>query len=485
MPRVMEPTGSEAVAPSTLVVASTFTSPSKRGHGTPRRSLSGSTTRQDDDGSAGSTSSITADLAAIIENESTDSRAKICSGCDREFQKDKCFLEPHAFVKWQLPDGRGCWCADCFSVWRTSFQQDHPLAIFGKWIRLSTDNEEEWKITMLATLSLKFEGASQIRKPMVATRIQVLRWLFEMVGFSLCARTIVTLAEAMKKNYEFKANQLVQLQRDDDRWLGVALSLPDSSCESSTSTKRVAVPRLPNCGLTLALTSDANEISLLEEYFGAELLNDDERSSAPLYCIEDAAPQKCKYQSRLNVLIDGFRTKLDVLSDIRWESSAKESSFTALLTKVNTLSQDARAEGRKAVAESASTWAESIAASKTFIRKKREFNKSRRTHEQFMALSTHALLMVTLHNRVGLKLKLAPSLRLLVHKANMFVAITGGCEEEAKTLAMFRRGRQRPLSLRFKGRSTVGSPMPSGARSLSTRRSQPPNCPSATSSFTL
>ena len=81
-----------------------------------------------------------------------------CIGCTRNSDQDFSYLAEGKIVfDWHYGGDKGCWCRDCFNLWRTKFKPKLSSVLFSRWIK---DNRLEYLGFLLAFLTLKFEGFS-------------------------------------------------------------------------------------------------------------------------------------------------------------------------------------------------------------------------------------------------------------------------------------------------------------------------------------
>ena len=100
---------------------------------------------------------------------------KACKGCMRVYGKSRCFFSPTEFVQWGFPNGRGKYCADCYSTWRTCMRHSHPLGMLEPWITMSEENTEKWTLFLIGSIMLRFENI-QPRLAIVTTRCESIKF---------------------------------------------------------------------------------------------------------------------------------------------------------------------------------------------------------------------------------------------------------------------------------------------------------------------
>jgi hypothetical protein len=106
---------------------------------------------------------------------------KSCLGCLRLGGPDLSFSVLGSSFSWRYAKGRGAWCQDCHNVYRVFFKALMTLVIFERWVQ-GSDNRRAFLKALIAYLSLKFEGCKHVAKAMVERRIQLLDYVFGLVG---------------------------------------------------------------------------------------------------------------------------------------------------------------------------------------------------------------------------------------------------------------------------------------------------------------
>ena len=100
-----------------------------------------------------------------------------CHGCTRTSESND-FVKADNVVSWALPETRGRWCRDCFTVFRTHYNSIKSIKLFNKWLQAEEANWHQFVHVLIAYLSLAREGYQQIRKAMIDKRLTCLRWVF-------------------------------------------------------------------------------------------------------------------------------------------------------------------------------------------------------------------------------------------------------------------------------------------------------------------
>ena len=134
---------------------------------------------------------------AAGDGDTAASSDKNCIGCGRIYGVSPCHVVPGETVKWGLPNGRGGWCKDCHSVWRTVFQNRGYLGDLEDWLKHDPVKRAEFHLCRLAYLSLAFEGdSSNIRHHHIEARLHLLRWMSHVCCLCLESHVVVPFEEA-------------------------------------------------------------------------------------------------------------------------------------------------------------------------------------------------------------------------------------------------------------------------------------------------
>ncbi len=108
--------------------------------------------------------------------EAFDAKAG-CHGCGRLRDGGMCFRDPSQPVVWAYPDGRGHWCADCHTTWRTMFSSSHTIALFATWIQ-NPSNLAIFHQHLLAYIS--FGAVTVIRREAFEERVELIQNLLRL-----------------------------------------------------------------------------------------------------------------------------------------------------------------------------------------------------------------------------------------------------------------------------------------------------------------
>lgn len=150
----------EAASSSSAIAASSASAGSSpSGRDTPRRS------RSDPDATG----------------EQTIEAGKICSSCWRAFGVGHAWLMPNSDLVWLYPGGRGQSCRDCSNYYRIAFKPHMPGGVYEVWMS-SAEHRAEWLRYLVGYLSLKKDGCQLVTKQLLASRMQMLDWVFGLLG---------------------------------------------------------------------------------------------------------------------------------------------------------------------------------------------------------------------------------------------------------------------------------------------------------------
>ena len=295
---------------------------------------------------------------------------KECDGCGRRYGVSRSYFEPEETVQWQLPGGRGKWCSDCFTVWRTYFKEETPLSVFRPWLDRERENTTIWRLALVSWACLRNEGMTSIRKPMIAARLASLRFVLSKMDahfFSLLHDICPTACA------------------------GAALMITDST----------PVPDAPPAA--------------------------DAASARPT----------CKYRKRTDAIMDEFRSKVGHLEREQWETKAKEAHMSSLLAKLSAVYHEAMGQGAKESATVAEQLCTMLGATKNFLKRLREYNKSRMQHNNFMDLAALAVVFEEKLEQSDVKppVNFAPTLKMLLAKARLYRCLSIA-DEDGQTFSL-------------------------------------------------
>lgn len=106
---------------------------------------------------------------------------KECIGCYRKFGIDHSVVAPHLPMVWQYNDGKGQWCRDCTSLFRTAYKPRISASLFERHLCQNQQNRIQWMRMLIAYWSIKAEGASHATLPALESRVKVLSFVFDLL----------------------------------------------------------------------------------------------------------------------------------------------------------------------------------------------------------------------------------------------------------------------------------------------------------------
>ena len=100
----------------------------------------------------------------------SDEDKKFCAGCRRQYGVSPCHVSSNrtGIVEWAHRGGRGCWCKDCYNLYRTWFSDGHSLTSFWAWLDADPKNREEFHEVWQGYISTRVQGTSRISKEKLA-----------------------------------------------------------------------------------------------------------------------------------------------------------------------------------------------------------------------------------------------------------------------------------------------------------------------------
>ena len=104
---------------------------------------------------------------------------KYCRGCSRSSTNGTCWIRLGEEIVWGLPNKRGLWCRDCFSVWRLRFSTRFRLMTMPAHFKTSEEVVKEFEQALVAYVSLRREGLDRIHTSALAQRVDLIHWLFQ------------------------------------------------------------------------------------------------------------------------------------------------------------------------------------------------------------------------------------------------------------------------------------------------------------------
>ena len=311
-------------------------------------------------------------------------KAKACSGCFRSIECGRDWVSPEEKVAWAHPNNRGCWCRDCYNLWRLRHSSDRSLIVFGVWQQRS-ENYAVWEIELIAYVSLVTEGISRVSSEALAKRVDLLKWLSSFLCIPFNITEVVPLfAIPQQADRQQPMNPAFLTTTIVDGMQRLAMHTPTSksSDERSLLVERPAfsetMTRLPaRRWLATDIEEDHN---LLGTLFGCTA----DAKKEPIQPRVEAAAElasaallgKTRLYKQVQSQTVGVRALFVRFGSHDW-ADIKESSFTLPTNKMHGLQGQAEAVGDQESITLSQRWCAGLQSAKLFLGRHREFAKSK------------------------------------------------------------------------------------------------------------
>ena len=394
-----------------------------------------------------------------VKQECKDPRlAKMepCLACKRVYLSNACWLEAGAAVQWAFPKGRGAWCRECHSCWRTSFSHEHSLILFGPWIRTATNNLR-FQMHLLAHLSLVKEGIMKITLPMVSVRISSIKYTLGLLGMPLVPSVVVPIFDLNEAGLHAAVcdpKLLVNMRIGKNTCLGLFVEQDLTASGGSILRPVNGVACLPPWQVLKTMLPE--DSWALSEHFGAVA---GEMQFTMKKEDTDLGIGHSKTQLRFQALRGLVQPLLNQFKTALW-ISAKEASFTGYLAKIAGVHAEASGLGERDLISQAEAWTEGLSAGKMFLKLNRDYSKSKlQNTEKFLAMGVHLQKFREFAVKES-QVSFYHTLELLWHKVVFHESEARGLAEDSPKLAVtgglqviFANG----LSKIFQGSSAIPS----------------------------
>lgn len=155
-----------------------------------------------------------------------------CRGCGRFLSTSRDFFDLGGPTMWGSSTGRGRWCRECHSLWRSVYQGPHPLPFMKDFLE-EAPNRRTWGLHLLSSLTLAKEGGQRITAQMVQQRSETLQWVFRLAGVPVHASQVVPLHEAVARGDSIDPAMFVNMEQNGAACLGVFVPACTDSAASS------------------------------------------------------------------------------------------------------------------------------------------------------------------------------------------------------------------------------------------------------------
>ena len=304
-----------------------------------------------------------------------------CPGCQRSQGVSLDFLLAGETVTW-LGNGKGAWCKDCHTLWRTVYEKHHALSYFAAHLGDNAQTQKEFTENLTAYVSLKHEGVERIAESHINARVKMLRWLFQAVCSNPVNNAVVPLAEAVNGPHREHAMQpanLCTLITGGIKSLGVRVPLDlqpgVQGVIARTWPDDAVVPFQAHALVASDLPEDASALASLLGVspdvlaIAAKQVKDEEVEPSP-------RAARSRIEKRLFALSTSSNQVVDKLCGPEWDK-VTEAMFTKPAQAAATLQVECGQVGEEQrVHDKACELASGLTAAKTFLKAHRDYVKS-------------------------------------------------------------------------------------------------------------
>ena len=312
-----------------------------------------------------------------------DRTAKACSGCFRSSEFGRDWACPEEKVAWGHPNNRGCWCRDCFNLWRLRHSNDRSLIVFGVWLWRS-ENYAVWEIELISYVSLVAEGISRISNESLAKRVDLLKWLSSFLCIPFNITEVVHLFAIPQQDRQQPMNPAFLTTTFVAGEHRLALHMPTSKSQSDERSLLIERPAFEETMTRLparrwVATDSEEDHHLLSTLFGCSPAAKKE----PMQCMVEATELACaaflgktRLYKQFQSQTVGVRALFVRFGSHDW-ADIKESSFTLPTNKMHGLQGQAEAVGDQESITLSQRWCAGLQSAKLFLGRHREFTKSK------------------------------------------------------------------------------------------------------------
>jgi hypothetical protein len=325
------------------------------------------------------------EAVSAVKGEPADESNPSCSGCGRIRNTSPAFLGDSGPCEWAYPDGRGMWCQDCHTVWRTCFQSQHPLRMFERWLRIP-ENLQAFHEHLLAYLTLLTDSVTlQVRRQDVTDRVDLVRRLSQLLGFPLEPAGLTVLDPAQPLEPAFDTRRLLTLATPEGirfaKWQPVPAALGAiglQPCPRSFFNLWHAWPGTSPEDRALLLPVLGPSATLLPAAGSGS-------SVVPAQSLAEASP----FDGRLSLLCNAAKGLMAPFTTEEW-CNLKEPKFKKALGEAATLKAEASNSGHERAFQAADTLTNGLCSTKEFAKLLRDHNKSKQLFGKLKELAVSA-----------------------------------------------------------------------------------------------
>jgi hypothetical protein len=345
---------------------------------------------------------------------------KACYGCLRSFLNGKSFMNPSEEIAW-VTGGRGNWCLDCFSLWRTVYSGEQTLQNFHLWLQ-SRSNKDSFDFSLVASLTLSLEEHGRITSAMVSDRMKVLAFAFRVLGLPVGPCVVLPIDEVATGpgSSPDPASLITIRSKDGGDRLGMLVS------EVLTKGRGVLVRRPEVLGLapflssrsSVACSSEADR-QALAKVFDTEQVAVAGTSLAVKDEFGQITPTKAnRFEAKLAAITTQPKQVVDKFTTEAWEN-IKESTITGFLQKIHALHDEVSILGQKDIIVKCEEWIFGLSAVKSFLKSHRDWRKSNSKLPKFMEM-LEPLVKFDTFMRETMQVAPSSTIALMLHKLRFF-----------------------------------------------------------------
>lgn len=310
-------------------------------------------------------------LGELEENsyEADDQVDKHCHGCGRSCLSGVSWTNPGEPLHWGLPNRRGLWCRDCFTVWRLRFAPRFKLITMPTYFHNKSPVLTEFELGLVSFISLRREGSERITEQRLNDRMEMITWVLQAFGLPLHAFMVVPISEVTNVS---SPSQLVTVKVNGS--LQVGAMMPQAAIGSA-----IGIPRPVNeyCvalkSRGVLLSNEASDSTRVADLCGAQssaiAVLTHRIDSEP--AMSDMTKSEKKASNMVKTSIAAAALLLHSFASADWED-LKEASFSKPMQSLIDAKMEAAHEQLEVYIKEAEAWHTAFGALKLFVKRYRE-----------------------------------------------------------------------------------------------------------------
>ena len=333
-----------------------------------------------------------ANLAQEVKAEGAEDVERLspsCFGCGRLRDTSPDFRNPVEKVVWLYPDGRGCWCQDCHTVFRTSYQHQHTLRLFERWLRQEA-NLLDFQLHLFAyvTLSVFLRDGGIIRRQDVTDRVDLLHVFASFLGIPLQPSVMTFLDPEVPLDSASDTRSLFAVETET----GVRLAMwkPLLPALAAFAAQPFQRPFF-NSWQAFPPTQEQDRV-LVQPFVGASpraLLPAVAKTTAVADTGSQAATEASRLDIRLGLLLEKAKKMMAPFESEDWVS-LKEGPMAKLMADAAAMQTEASNRGNEKVYRSAGSLATGLCTAKEFAKYLRDHSKNKQPFGRCVELADPA-----------------------------------------------------------------------------------------------